>query len=202
MGLRVFVRIYRFCQLAGFEIDIMVALCRPINAISPVQAGVEPLRRIGRGHLRGQHIAHFVKIGFCIALGAEMPALPAPIAPGPGEAVKHLLGGGFRAIARALGQLAERGFIGHRAPKEFRHAFFAHPLGGHRHPGLAKIFLRQHISRNLAEALGHFHIIKRKHNRTVGVANLRATADKFQPAICTCFLRGEFTINLHSFLLS
>ena len=39
-------------QLAGLEVDIVVALARAIDAIGPVQAGIEPLRAVGRALLR------------------------------------------------------------------------------------------------------------------------------------------------------
>src|SRR3546814_2611800 len=34
-------------QLAGAVVDVVVALARAVDAVGPVQAGVEPLRRIG-----------------------------------------------------------------------------------------------------------------------------------------------------------
>src|ERR1700722_12282928 len=44
MRLRMLVGGRRLRQLAGFEIDVEMALARPVDAISPMQAGVEPLR--------------------------------------------------------------------------------------------------------------------------------------------------------------
>ena len=66
--LRMLVGALRARQLAGLEIDVVVALARPVDAIGPVQAGVEPLRRIGRAHLRRQHVAQLVEEGLRVFL--------------------------------------------------------------------------------------------------------------------------------------
>src|SRR4029077_11265106 len=43
MRLRMLVGRGRLHELAGFEIDVVVALARAVDAIGPMQAGVEPL---------------------------------------------------------------------------------------------------------------------------------------------------------------
>src|SRR3546814_9674192 len=58
-------------QLAGREVDVVVALARAVDAVGPVQAGVEPLRRVRRGDLAGQHVAHLVVVGAGVLLGVE-----------------------------------------------------------------------------------------------------------------------------------
>ena len=63
MRLGMFIGAVGLDQLPGLVIHVIMALGRPVDAIGPVQPGVEPLRRIGRAHLRGQHVAHFVVIG-------------------------------------------------------------------------------------------------------------------------------------------
>ena len=93
----------RLDHLAGLEVDVIMALARPIDAIGPMEAGVEPLRRIGRGHLAREHEAHLVVIGARVVLAVEIAGLPAPIGPGAGEAVEHLLGRGLGAHALFLG---------------------------------------------------------------------------------------------------
>ena len=90
--LRMLVSRLRLDELGGFEIDVIVALARAIDAIGPMEAGVEPLRRVGRGDLARQHEPHFVGIGARVVLAVEIAGLPAPIGPGAGEAVEHLLG--------------------------------------------------------------------------------------------------------------
>ena len=81
-----------FGQLAGLEIDIVVTLAGAVDAIGPMHAGVEPLRRVGRCHLHRQHVTHFVIIGEGVLLACEVSAFPAPIGPGAGQPVKNLLG--------------------------------------------------------------------------------------------------------------
>ena len=61
MRLRMLVGGFRLGQDAGERIDVIVTLRRAIDAVGPVQAGVEPLRRIRRAHLVGQHEAQFVE---------------------------------------------------------------------------------------------------------------------------------------------
>ena len=99
MGLRMFVRAGRFGQFAGFEINIGVTLRRAINAVGPMQTGIEPLRRVRRAHLVGELITHFIKEGLGIGFGIEIAAFPAPIGPGARKAVKDLGGAGFAGVA-------------------------------------------------------------------------------------------------------
>ena len=61
--LRMLVGRLRLGQLAGLEVDVVVALARAVDAVGPVQAGVEPLRRVRRAHLVRQHEAQFVEEG-------------------------------------------------------------------------------------------------------------------------------------------
>src|SRR5260370_174693 len=58
--LRMLVGGFRFGQFAGEGIDVIMALAGSIDAVGPVQPGVEPLRRIRRHHLLGQHVAQLV----------------------------------------------------------------------------------------------------------------------------------------------
>ncbi len=107
MRLRMFIGAGRTGQLATLVIDIEMPLAGTINAIGPVHAGVEPLRRIWRGHLRGKHVAHFIIIGAGIFLGGEIATFPAPIGPGAGQTVEHLLGRCLACVTLFLGQLGK-----------------------------------------------------------------------------------------------
>ena len=104
-------------QLAGFVVDIHVALAGAIDAIGPVQAGVEPLRRIRRCHLHCQHVAVLIKERARVVFAGEVAALPAPIGPGSGEPVEHLAGIAFATGVFFVGKLCERRAIGDRAPQ-------------------------------------------------------------------------------------
>src|SRR6185312_9494011 len=57
MRLRVLISAGGLRQLAGDVIDIEMTLARPVDAIGPVQAGIEPLRRVRRRLLRREHVA-------------------------------------------------------------------------------------------------------------------------------------------------
>ena len=162
----------RLDHLAGLEVDVIMALARPIDAIGPMEAGVEPLRRIGRGHLARQHEAHLVVIGARVVLAVEIAGLPAPIGPGAGEAVEHLPGGGLGAQALFLGHGAHRRLVGDRAPQEGRNALLLDPLHARGDAGFAEIFLRQHVGRDLAPGGGNLDAFERKHDRAVGIADL------------------------------
>src|SRR5690606_28299436 len=76
---------------ARLEIDVVVALRRAVDTVGPMQAGVEPLRRVGRAKLRRQHVAHLVVVGLGVGFAVEIAAFPAPIGPGAGEPVENFL---------------------------------------------------------------------------------------------------------------
>ena len=170
--LRVLVGALRFRELAGAEIDVIVALARAVDAVGPVQAGVEPLRRVRRHHLHRQHVAVLVEERAGVFLGIEIAALPAPIGPGAGEAIEYLLGGMLADEALLLGQVLERRFVGDRPPQPGWNGFLLDALEPRRHAGLAEIFLRQHVGGDLRPGGGHFHVIGAEHHRAVGVADL------------------------------
>ncbi len=117
MRLRMLVGAGRSRQLAGAIVDIVVALARPVDAIGPVEAGIEPLRRVGRRLLGGQHGAQFVEEGAGVLLRIEIAALPAPIGPGAGEPVEDLARIEFGDRALAFGQAGKRRLVGHRTPQ-------------------------------------------------------------------------------------
>jgi len=142
-------------ELAALVIHVIMPLARAIDAIGPMEAGVEPLRAVGRAHLAGQHVAHFVHVGAGIGLGGKIAALPAPVCPGAGEAVKHLAGAGFAAVTLFFREFGQCLFIGHRAPQELRNTLFTHALQARRHARLAEIFLRDHVRRHLRP---YFHV--------------------------------------------
>ena len=170
--LRVLVGRFGLRHLAGLEVDVIMALARPIDAIGPMEAGVEPLRRIGRGHLAGQHEAHLVVIGARVLFAVEIAGLPAPIGPGAGEAVEHLLGRGLGAEALSLRQSDERRLVRDRAPQERGNALLLDALRLRRNAGFAEIFLRQHVGRDLAPGCGNLDAFEREHDRAVGIADL------------------------------
>ena len=101
-----------------------MALAWPIDAIGPMEPGIEPLRRIGRRHLTRQHEAQLVEKGGGVRFRVEIFALQTPIGPGAGETVENLAGRGLAPIAQGLWQGRERFFVGGGAPQESGDANF------------------------------------------------------------------------------
>ena len=172
MGLGSLVGRRRGAHRAGLVVHVEVALARAIDAVGPVQAGVEPLGRVGRGALLGQHDADFVEIGLGVLLAVEVAALPAPIGPGPDQAVEHLSGAGLAALALGLGQGGERVLIGLGAPQPGRHTGLLDPGEAGRHTALAEVLLGQNVGCHLAPASRHLDVLGGKHHRTVRIADL------------------------------
>ncbi len=163
MRLRVLIGAGGFGEPAGLEVHVVVALAGAVDAIGPVQAGVEPLRRVGRGLLGREHIGEFVLEGAGVILRVEIAALPAPIGPGAGEPVEHILGGVLAARLGAVGGLA---------PEEFGDALLGNGLQRGGDAGLAEICLRQHIAGDLRPLLGDFDVGLLEDDRAVRVADL------------------------------
>ena len=70
--LRMLIGRQRLDELLRLRIDVEMALARAVDAIGPVEAGVEPLRRIGRGDLLRQHVAQFVEERLRVGLRIEI----------------------------------------------------------------------------------------------------------------------------------
>ena len=126
--LRVLVGVGRLVCLAGAVIDEIVALGRAVDPIGPVKAGVEPLRRVGRGDLAREHCAALVEEGERVGLRIEIAALPAPVGPGAGQAVEHVLGRALAAGARGLIEHRQRVLVRDVAPQPFEDFRLGHRL--------------------------------------------------------------------------
>ena len=197
MRLRVLVGRFRLGQLAGLPVDVIMALAGTVDAVSPVQAGVEPLRRIRRDHLLGEHVAQLVVEGVRVFLGGEVGTLPAPIGPAAGEAVEHLLGRQLGDEALFLGQGGQRLGVGHRAPQPRRHGLFFDLLQTGGDAGLAEIFLRQHVGGDLRPGIGDFDILQLEHHGAVRIADLGGRVTEVDPGIGRLVSCGVAAIDLH-----
>ncbi len=197
MGLRVLIGGTRTGQLPGFVIDIIVPLPRTVDAVSPMQTGVEPLRAVRRAHLRRQGKAHVIVIGAGVVLRGEITTLPAPIGPSPRQTVEHLFCRGLAAKARVLRQFRQRLFVGNGAPQKRRNALFTDFFQRGRDTGLAEIFLSDDIGCHLRPPRRDFTIIKFKHHGAVRIANLGGGGGEFQLRICVLAYFGEFTFDFH-----
>ncbi|EMR02959.1 hypothetical protein ADICEAN_01932 [Cesiribacter andamanensis AMV16] len=173
MGLWALVGRVALPQGAGNGLYIVMSLCRAINAVALVQAGIEPLRRVGSGVLAQQHVHQLVikRLGI-IRTGKVSPAL-APAAPAMGQAVHHLPGRAFAAQA-AIG------------------------LG---YPCFSKIFLGQNIGSNLRPGLGHLYPLHVKNGVAGRVADGRAAAGKGEMAVGIGLVFSEIAANAQAFWL-
>lgn len=68
MRLRAFVSILRAFEITGMSIYIEMALGLALNAVTAVQAGIEPLRRIGRAALHHYAVYQLLVENLCILL--------------------------------------------------------------------------------------------------------------------------------------
>ena len=169
MRLRMLVSGLGLGQLAGEGVDIEMALARTVDAIGPVQASVEPLWRVRRDALGGEHVGKLIAEGESIFFGREILALPAPIGPGAGEAIENLTRVDFRAITLHLRQILHGSRIGNGAPQEGRDVILFDLFQHLRNAGLAEIFLRQNVGRHLAELRRHINIRKAEHHGTIRI---------------------------------
>ena len=202
MRLRMLVGGGRLHELAGFEIDVEVALARAVDAIGPMQAGVEPLRRVRRHHLHRQHVAVLVEEGLRVGFREEVAALKSPIGPGAGEPVENLLGRLLADEAFLLGQLLERGFVGDAAPQPGRDGLFLDLLQARGHAGFAEIFLRQHVGGDLRPKFRHFHVLGVEYDGAVRIADLARGQTKGDVRVRGLSLFGVAPLDPHFLPLS
>jgi hypothetical protein len=198
MRLRMLVRALGRNQLVGEGVDIEVALAGAVDAIGPVQAGVEPLRAVGGNALRGKHVGKFIAEGEGVFFGGKIAALPAPIRPGTSQAVEHLAAIHFRTIALGFRQLGERSFVGDGAPQPGRHGVFFDLLEDLGDAGLSEVFLRDDIGRDLAPGRGDGDVFEFEDHRTVGVTNLARGRAELDARIAILIGLSETAFNAHA----
>ena len=201
MRLRVLIGAGRARQLAGAVIDVAMALRRAVDAIGPIEPGVEPLRRVGRAHLAGEHEAGSRRRRRAASvLGVEIAALPAPIGPGAGQPVEHLAGVGLAAEPGARpGSAASANSSACR-----RHSQDGTPASGTGisvagTPALRKYFCARMSAGDLAPFRRHLDAVGVEHDRAVGVANLARRGAERNLLVGISAGCGKATRDLHSF---
>ncbi len=152
-------------------IDSVMSLRRSLDAVGPVQTGVEPLRRIGGGHLSGQHIAGLVEEDPRVVLAGKVAAFPAPIGPAAGQSAKYLPGIGLLAGGRIPAS-------GSTPLQPLRDSSFPYPLGLGRHTGPAKVFLRQNVHGHLRPGFRRLQLLHLEHHRSVRIDDARRARGK------------------------
>ncbi len=184
-------------QLAGEGVDIEMALTGAVDAIGPVQAGVEPLRRVRCDALGGEHIGQFVLEGGGVFLGCEVLTLPAPVGPGAGETVEDLARIGFRAEALTLGERLQGFGVRHGAPQERRYVVFLDLLQARGHASLAEVLLGEDVGCDLAELLGHIDIGQPEDDGSIRVLDLAGGLAELDVRIGRLARFGETTFYTH-----
>ena len=149
-------------HLCRHRVHIIMTLRRSFNAISPMQTGIEPLRTVGRRHLRGQHPAAFVEKGLSVLLCRKIAALPAPVSPATRQAAEYLASVGF--LAGAL--FARRGLA---ALQPLRHVGLGNALQPRAYAGFAEVFLRQDIDGHLRPVFWRMQILHLEHRGAVRI---------------------------------
>ena len=152
--LRVLVGALRGEHLAGLVVDVVVALARAVDAVGPVQAGVEPLRRVGRRLLRREHVAELVEEGAASSSRVEIAALPAPIGPGAGEPVEDLAGVVLGDGALASGRAASAASSGTERHSQEGTSFSSTRFSRAGTPALRKYFWARMSAATWLQALG------------------------------------------------
>ena len=138
---RALVRARRALQLAVGRIGVPVALRRAGDAVRPVQAGVEPLRRVRRGRLQREHRLQLVVERARVLLGVEVPVPLAPVGPAAREPAEDLARVGLAAVLLVGRQHGERLRVGLGAAQPRGHAVLGDGLRARRGtPALRQYF--------------------------------------------------------------
>src|SRR5512147_2362161 len=175
-----------------------MALARAVDAVGPVEAGVEPLRAVGRAHLLGEHVAELVEEGAGVLLGGEIAGLPAPIGPSSGHPVEHLAGVGLSAEAGILGKSGKRVLIWNRPPQPGGEGGFLDLLGGGRHAGLTEVFLGKDVGGDRAPMSRHREALEVEDHRAVWIADLARAVPEGDSVVWRFSRLSETSFDPHS----
>src|SRR5262245_42399445 len=143
MWLRMLERIIRLHYFSGLGIHVIMTLSRTRQTICVVKSRIEPLRRVRRRHLTGQHAAHFVVKRFGILRRLEISVGLSPMGPATSHPFEDLTGIAFTPQNRF-------------------------PVGSHkwtavlvllRYSCLPEVFLGQDIDSELRPLFGHLNMV-------------------------------------------
>ena len=96
------------------------------------------------------------------------------------------------------GSARERVLVGDRAPQERGDGLFLDLLQPRGDAGLAEIFLRQHVGRDLRPERRHLDVVRLEHHRAVGVADLGRGQPEFDLRVGRLTVLGEMPFDPHS----
>ncbi len=172
-------------QDPGVRVDVVVALGGPAEAVGVVKTRVEPLGRVGRRDLGGEHGAELVVEGACVRWSVEIAIFLAPVHPAARQPVEDLPGV----------PLASQD----RPPLPVEQGLAV--LGVLGNPGLAEVLLGQDVSRHPGPPGRHRDPFLAEDRRAVGVLDLRHSRFELDPRVGTLAFLGEPTGNSHELLL-
>ena len=169
----------RLGHLAGRGVDVPKALGGAGDAIGMGETGVEPLRRVGRGDLVGEHVLHLVLVGLGVCGRSEVAVVLAPPAPGGGEAIEDLAARGLGAEHRVAVVVEDRVAVGV-------------DLG---HAGLAEILGDDDVGRHLRPGGRHLGVEHLEDDRAIGVGDAGIPSRPLDRRIGICAFGGVPTRN-------
>jgi len=181
MGLGSPISILRLLYLTAPGINIKVALGRAGSAVCKIEPRIEPLRRVGSGHLLEHHKGHLIIKSRRIVRRIEVTVVFTPILPAARHAVHNLsnrmLTAGYR-IALTVG-----------------HGRSLFIIEGN--TGFTEILLRQNISSHLRPLLRHLDIVHFKDLRAIRIPQNRG-AESIVETVKNIFTgAGEQAGNFH-----
>ena len=154
------------------------------NAIRPRDSGVEPLRRVRRGHLAQDHVGDLIVECLCIFFGIKIAMLFAPSAPASRQTVCDLFDRALWScdnisilIAK---ERAERIVLGHACA--------------------AEIFLRENIRRDLRPVLRHLDVLHIENGLAIGITEHARARRVLKLIVGSCPWLCESACNLHSYV--
>ena len=166
-------------DVAVAMVDVVMPLRRAVDAVGPVQAGVEPLRRVRRGHLRAPACSRSRRgrRGRRLRCRSSRPSSPSRSSrrPGGGTPARALR---LAAEPLGLGQRGERDVVGPRAPQPLRHVRFGDLDEAGRDAGPAEILLREDVGGDLRPVGRHVDALRLKNDRAVGIADFGVGSTK------------------------
>ena len=183
--LRMLVGRFRLGQLAGDRIDVIVALAGAIDAVGPVQAGVEPLRRVRRDHLLGQHEAQLVEEGLRVFFRSRSSC---PSSPNRSSSRRGDRTPAWRESSLTKRSDSRAGAASASVSGTERHSqdgtvssstFFRRAAT----PALRKYFCASTSEATCDQNSGHLDVFEPEHDRAIGIADLRCRQSEINPCV-------------------
>src|SRR5690606_4162033 len=119
------------------------------------------------------------------------------IGPGAGQAIKDLAAVHFGAIALILRQLGQRFLVGDGTPQPGRHRIFFDLLEDLGDAGLAEVFLRNDVGRNLRPGCRHGNVFQLEHYRSIRIADFAGRGAELERGVAVRVGSGKPAFYAH-----